>query len=270
MIRTLLFLLLAGPPGLPEPPAAPPDEGVVLFNGKDFSGLTTWLKDTHREDPRKVFSVLDGMIHISGEGLGYVATEKEYRDYRVEVEYKWGTRTDGGKYVRNSGILLHATGPDGSAPGGAWMSSIECQLAQGCVGDLIVIRGKDRDGQVIPNTITVDTVLGPDRRPRWKRGGTPTVYSGKQFWWSNHDPDFKELLDTRGKNDVESPLGEWTRMECVAEGKRLSIFVNGVQVNEAYEASPEQGKILLQCEGFEIFFRKFVLHPLRKGDAKEK
>ncbi|MGZ3336771.1 MAG: hypothetical protein ACXVBV_15690 [Isosphaeraceae bacterium] len=68
-----------------------------------------------------------------------------YRDYHLIVEHKWGKRTDGGKFVRNSGILLHATGPDGGA-GGTWMSLIECQLAQGCVGDLIPIRGKDEAG----------------------------------------------------------------------------------------------------------------------------
>lgn len=235
-----------------------PKEGVLpLFNGKDLAGLTTWLKDSKREDPRQVFTVRDGMIRVSGEGLGYVATGKAYRDYKVVVEYKWGTRTDGGKYVRNSGLLLHA-GADGEAGKGAWAPSIEVQLAQGCEGDLIGIRGKD------PFTMTVETLLGPDQRPRWKKGGTPTVYSGKQFWWSNHDPDFKELLDTRGKNDVASPLGEWTRVEAVCEGKRVAIFINGVQVNEATEVAPAAGRILLQNEGHEIFFRKFELHPLEK------
>jgi hypothetical protein len=260
MIRLALLSILAA--ALSQ--EAGPKEGVVpLFNGKDLSGLTTWLKDTKREDPRKVFSVHDGMLHFSGEGMGYVATEKEYRDYRLVVEYKWGARTDGGKYVRNSGILLNATGADGSA-GGAWAPSIECQLAQGCAGDLIAIRSKE-----VPVTLTVETVLGPDKRPRWKKGGTPTVYSGKQFWWSNHDPDFKELLDTRGKNDVESPLGEWTRVECVCEGKRLSVSVNGVPVNEAIEVFPSSGRLLLQCEGFEIYFRKFELHPLVKAEEKK-
>src|SRR5262249_34714468 len=131
---------------------------VKLFNGKDLSGLTTWLKDTKNKDPRKVFSASDSLLHISGEGFGYVATEKEYRDYHLTVEYKWGKRTDGGKYVRNSGILLHAVGPDGGA-GGTWMSCIECQLAQGCVGDLIVIRGQDENKKVIPVTLTSEVVL---------------------------------------------------------------------------------------------------------------
>src|SRR5262245_4378528 len=81
-----------------------PTKETKLFNGKDLTGLTTWLRDTKREDPRKVFSVKAGELHISGDGFGYVATDKEYKDYHLTVEYKWGKRTDGGKFVRNSGI----------------------------------------------------------------------------------------------------------------------------------------------------------------------
>lgn len=265
-MRWLAVLSLVASPGVQEPGAVPgPTEGVVsLFNGRDLSGLTHWLKESRDQDPRRVFSVEDGMIHISGEGMGYLATEKEYRDYRLVVEYKWGSRTNGGKYVRNSGILLHAGRPDGAAGNGAWAPSIECQVAQGCVGDFIAIRSKE-----VPVTLTVETVLGPDKRPRWKRGGTPTPYSGKQFWWSQHDPDFKELLDTRGKDDVESPRDEWTRIECVCEGARIAVWVNGTQVNEATDVFPSAGRILLQCEGFEIFFRKFELHPIRREEGKK-
>jgi hypothetical protein len=94
-----------------------PRQVKPLWNGKDLSGLTTWLKDTKREDPRGVFKVTDGMIHLTGEGVGELCTVREYRDYHLVVEYKWGRRTDGGKYVRNSGILLHAIGPDDAASG---------------------------------------------------------------------------------------------------------------------------------------------------------
>lgn len=240
-----------------------PTEVIKLFNGKDLSGLHPWLRDTKREDPRKVFSVKDGMIHVSGDGFGYLATDKEYRDYHLVVEFKWGKKTDGGKFVRNSGVLLNAVGPDGGA-NGTWMSCIECQLAQGCVGDLIVIRGKNEKGETIPVQLTAD-VAGPDKRPRWKKGGMPRVFAGgRQLWWSMHDLDFKEFLDTRGKNDVESPLGEWTKVECRCEGKRLAISVNGTQVNEAYDVYPSAGKVLLQCEGFELFFRTFEIRPLKK------
>jgi hypothetical protein len=247
----------------PKDAPVSPTEMIRLFNGKDLSGLTTWLRDSKRDDPKNVFSVKDGVLHISGDGFGYVATDKPYRDYHLIVEYKWGTKTDGGKFVRNSGILLHGVGPDGGA-GGTWMSCIECQLAQGCVGDLIVIRGKDADGRVIPVQLTADVADGPDKKPRWTRGGEARVFTNRQLWWSKHEPFFKELLDTRGKDDVESPLGEWTRVEVRCEGKRIAVSVNGTTVNEAYDVFPAAGRILLQCEGFELFVRKFELYPLKK------
>ena len=245
-----------------SPPAVVrPTEAVKLFNGKDLTGLRTWLKDTKGEDPRKVFSAEDGLLHVSGDGYGYVRTDKDYRDYHLVVEYKWGQRTDGGKFVRNSGILLHAVGADGGA-NGTWMSSIECQLAQGCAGDLIVIRGKDDRGETIPVRLTSDVVLGPDKRPRWREGGQPRTFTSGQLWWSRHDPDFKELIDTRGKDDVESKTGEWNRVDCVCEGDRISVRVNGHHVNTCYGVFPAAGKILLQSEGFELFVRTFELHPL--------
>ena len=263
MMRFALMLALTIAPALRAAEPIRPTKTTPLFNGKDLSGLTTWLRGTKQADPRKVFTVNDGVLRLSGEDFGYVGTANEYRDYHLTVEYKWGKRTDGRKYVRNSGILLHATGPDGGV-GGTWMSSIECQLAQGCVGDLIVIRGKDDKGEIIPVSITSDIVLGPDKRPRWKEAGEQRVFTKGQLWWNRHDPTFKELLDTRGKDDVESQLDDWTKVECLCKDKTITVKVNGVTVNHAYDVFPAAGKILLQTEGFEIWFRKFELEPLSK------
>ena len=232
-------------------------EPTRLFNGKDLAGLTTWLKDTKHDDPRKVFTVKDGILHLSGDGFGYIATDKAYQDYHLIVEFKWGKRTDGGKYVRNSGVLLHGTGPDGGA-GGTWMASIECQLAQGCVGDLIAISSKSN-----PISFKAETALGTDKRPRWKAGGEVRTFTKGQLWWSLHEAGFKELIDTRGKDDVESKLGEWTKVECLCQGSKIEIRVNGATVNKAFDASPAAGKILLQSEGFEIDFRRFEIQGLR-------
>ncbi len=169
----MILVLLVGrtqgdEPVVKEPTT--PTRLVRLFDGRDLKGLSPWLEHTRHEDPRRVFQVTDGLLHITGEDAGYLATDAEYRDYRLVVEYKWGKKTDGGKYVRNSGILLNAIGPDGSAGGGKWMASIECQLAQGCVGDLICIRGNNAKGETIPVRLTSETVNGPDGRPRWKKG----------------------------------------------------------------------------------------------------
>src|SRR5947208_3533491 len=82
--------------GSEQAPPKSPKAAVKLFNGVDLTGFTPWLKKTGHADPQKVFSVHDGVIHVSGEDNGYLATDKEYRDYRLTVEYKWGKRTDGG------------------------------------------------------------------------------------------------------------------------------------------------------------------------------
>ncbi|MBC7817829.1 MAG: DUF1080 domain-containing protein, partial [Planctomycetaceae bacterium] len=61
-------------------PPISPTEGVVrLCNGKDLSGLYAWVKEGQRNDSKHVFTVHDGVIHVSGEGSGYLATEREYR-----------------------------------------------------------------------------------------------------------------------------------------------------------------------------------------------
>ena len=240
-----------------------PPTPISLFTGKDLSGFKVWLRESRDQDPKGVFTVKDGVIHISGDGFGYARTTNAYRDYRVVVEYRWGQKTDGGKYVRNSGLLLNAIGPDGGAGKGAWMSCIEVQLAQGCEGDLIGIRGSDNKGQTVPVKFSADVADGPDKRPRWNEGGTKREFTGRQLWWKDHEPFFKELLDTRGKNDVASPLGEWTKVECVCAGSTITVIVNGVTVNKAYDVYPSAGKILLQCEGHELDVRKFELLPLK-------
>jgi hypothetical protein len=239
-----------------------PTSVINLFNGRDLTGFYPWLAPTGYADPKKVFSVRDGLLRISGEVPGYLGTRENYANYHLIAEYKWGTETYGSKTVRNSGILLHAIGPDGNDS--PWTASIECQVAQGCVGDFIVIRGKDAEGKIIPVTLTSDTVMGPDGHTRWKRGGMPTLYGGKQFWWSLHEPGFEEKIDTRGKNDPDSPLGEWTRLECICKQDRITVIVNGTVVNECYNVWPTGGRILLESEGSEILFRKVELHPLDK------
>lgn len=246
-----------------------PKETISLFNGKDLQGLYTWLEDTGREDPRRVFFVQDGILAISGDGWGGIATEAEYRDYHLTVEFKWGDRTWGRreKSARDSGILLHCIGPDGGYGGqegkpGPWMTSIECQIIEGGVGDLLVVGGKDEEGAPIPASLTAEVEPDRDGEPCWSRGGSKKTIASGRVNWFGRDPDWKDEVGFRGKLDVESPHGEWTRVECDCDGDRVTILVNGQIVNEAERLVPSAGKILLQTEGAEIFIRKFELRPI--------
>lgn len=257
------LLLLGSVASAGEPGPVAPTEPIRLFNGRDLDGWYTFQKRTGRDDPKRVYGVRDGAIRISGEGAGYLATEKAYRDYHLSLEYKWGERTDGTGIVRNSGLLLHGVGPDGAASG-VWMSSLEVQLAQGCEGDFILIRGRKPDGERVDSTFTSRVRVAADKRTRWDPDGEPRKYDGRQFWWRDHQPFFKETLDNRGENDVASPLGRWTRVEAICDGDRVTIKINGVTVNEAYAVHPAAGRILLQNEGNEVWFRNVVLKPIAK------
>src|SRR5262245_24462295 len=145
-----------------DSPAAPVAV-TPLFNGTNLDGFYTWLVDNQREDPRRVFTATNGLLRISGDGLGYLATHKEYRDYHLIAEFNWGrTNWHWGNRVgraRDSGIFLHATGPDGNSHdgGGAFKASIECQIMQGSVGDFLLIRGAAADGSLIAPRITFES-----------------------------------------------------------------------------------------------------------------
>src|SRR5215467_8412429 len=89
------------------------DKVVKLFNGKDLSGFYTFNKARGKNtDPEKVFTVHDGMIHLSGKEFGALITDKEYDNYHLLVEFKWGDKTWPPREAkaRDSGILLHCVG----------------------------------------------------------------------------------------------------------------------------------------------------------------
>ena len=64
--------------------------------------------------------------------------------------------------------------------------------------------------------------------------------------------------------DAEKPNGDWNTIEVVCDGDKITNIVNGVVVNEGTMASVTKGKIVLQSEGAEVFYRKVELTPLKK------
>jgi hypothetical protein len=115
------------------------DAWTDLFNGKDLSGWKVYLDPKKREtiaEPDKVFTVKDGVIHCRGDINGYIRTEKEFGDYVLKVQWRWGEKvyTKNGK--RNSGVFVHVIGPDK-----IWPKAIEAQLAESRAGDIWLVDG---------------------------------------------------------------------------------------------------------------------------------
>lgn len=232
---------------------------IFEFNGKDLSGFYTYLQQSKYEDPKKVFTVKDGLLRISGEEYGGIITKEEYSDYVLVTEWKWGEETFAPREdrARDSGILLHCVGEDGVG-GGPWMESQECQIIEGGCGDFILVGGKNKP------SLTVESRLGPDKQYYFEKGGEPvTRDSGRYNWWGR-DPEWKDVLGFRDKLGVEKPAGEWNHLEVICDGDKITIIMNGVLVNEGTNSSHTKGKILIQSEGAELFFRKIELRPIVK------
>lgn len=252
--------------------AVVPRRTLRLFDGRTLNGWHTWLIDSKRKDPRRVFSVTNGQIRISGDGLGYLATEERFRDYRLVVEWRWGRiNTAWGDRVgkaRDSGIFLHATGLDGNSHDGqgAFMAAIECNLFQGAVGDFLLIRGDGADGRLIAPRLRAEVAPGRDRDGwfSWKRGGSVVELErwGRVNGFAKSS-DWRDVEDFRGPRDVEKRSGRWNRTEIECRGDTIRVILNGTVVNEASQVRPASGRILLQCEGSEIFFRRVELRPVR-------
>ena len=256
----------------PAPSAEPiaPTDGVIrLFNGKSLEGLYTWLKDTKYEDPREVFRVTDGMLHVTGDGLGAIITKRAYRDYHQVLEFKWGKKTWGAreKRTKDSGLLIHSVGADGGYSG-TWMPSIEVQIIEGGVGDFILVSGNDKQGKPVPLAVTCEVDRDRDGEVIWKQGGKRETFDLKnrrRINWYGRDPGWEDVIGFRGKQDVESPGEQWTRIDVICKGGHIQVFVNGTKVNEAFDSFPTGGKIQLQTELAEVFFRRWELYPVDKG-----
>lgn len=247
-----------------------PSEPINLLP-KDLKDVWySWLTDDKYEDPRGVFKLQpDGELRISGDGYGGLITHKEYADYYLVMEYRWGRKTwrDRVDRSRDGGLLLHCQGPDGNFGGskdapGPWMTSVEFQIIEGGVGDILVLRGKDEDGNEMKALATCEVERDRDGEPCWKEGAPAEEFKNGRINWFGRDPDWADKLDIRGPLDPDSPGEGWTKLECYAKGDTLTYLVNGVIVNRATRIFPAQGKILLQTEGAEMFVRQLELRPL--------
>ncbi|MEJ7692733.1 DUF1080 domain-containing protein [Daejeonella sp.] len=241
-------------------PKTSESRSISLFNGKDLAGWYTFIKDRGRDaDPKQVFTVQNGMIRVSGEEYGCITTNEEYSNYKLTVEFKWGQKTFAPRIdnARDNGILLHSTGQDGGYSG-TWMHSIECQIIEGGTGDFLVVgNGSDK--------FALTSNVAPKKQGRgnvFMPGGQPLTINGGRIDWFARDPNWKDVLGFRGEKDVEKEAGKWNKIECVAEGDKIDIYLNGVLVNQAYRVKPTRGRIQIQSEGAEMFVRKVEIQPL--------
>ena len=205
-------------------------KGKSLFNGNDLKG---WHPDVPAMDSDASiagpFIVRNGLLVSLGKPGGHLISDKIYRNYRLEVEYRFAAKPG------NCGVLVHASTP--RALYKMFPKSIEVQMQHESAGDFWCI-GED--------------ITTPDmearRGPKEEWGGT----EGKKR-------QIKNLTD-----GSEKPAGEWNNMVIECVDREIKVWVNGDLVNYGYDCTADRGQIALQAEGSEVEFRKLALTQIKR------
>jgi hypothetical protein len=249
------------------------DKWIPLFNGKDLTGWDTYIgpdmNDSGKfitgepiglnKDPRKVFTVVDvngeNLIRISGENWGAISTVQEYENYHLQLQFRWGELKWGQKKNKNrdSGLLYHSVGKYG-ADYGAWMRSQELQIEETNTGDYWGVAGGMADIPVVKKS---ETEYDYDPRGTFitfREGGE----RGRRCFKSS---------------DAEKPTGEWNTVDLycwvdtgvfIINGKVVMILYHQKQLENGQALPLTKGKIQIQSEGAEVFYRGIKIQTIRE------
>lgn len=210
-------------------------------------------------DPHGVFTLQrqggETVLRVSGEIYGALTSKQNFRNYHLTLQYRWGEKKWPPRLLKlkDSGILYHANGPHGQEYFRSWMLSQEFQIMQGHSGDYwqqansnIDIRAFQPEGEM--NAVADIT--------------QPFLAAGR----ASGGPGFVQR-----QLNAEKPDNQWNTVELICfEGQSLHI-VNGQVVmvlkNSRYQQDGRdmpmwEGKIQLQSEAAEVFYKNIRLQPL--------
>lgn len=201
-------------------------ESIDLLKAKNFDDLEFHFAEADTKGT-EIFSFNDdGVLDCKGLPFGYVATKKEYKNFKVTVQYRWPE----GVKPTNSGVFLRINEQkkDSFLPRG-----FEVQLAHNSAGDLWGFHGMRIEGPKDRHTDNPNAQIGP-------------------------------MSGVKRIEGAEAKPGEWNTVEALANEGLLVVVLNGKIVNWTTEAEVKPGKIGLQSEGGPIQFRNFILTPMDK------
>ena len=221
MRRCILLVIVALACCVPLTALAQDTKVVDLFNTKDLSDWEYFLVDDNAK-MEDVWSVKDGILICKGEPMGYLATKKKVKNFKLVVVWRWAP----GKKPGNSGVLLRITGKPMMLP-----KCVEAQLQSGNAGDIWAFQGYQ---------VKSDT-------DRFRKASNDRI------------GDFIGVGKASGN---EKEPGEWNEYEITLDGGKLILEVNGKKVNECSDCDVVAGQIGLQSEGGEIHFKTVKLRPL--------
>lgn len=266
-LSSIVGIIIAGLVGQAAQPATAAAGWTPLFNGRDLDGWYTFLqKHGKNQDPDRVITIEDGAIHLykhAPEGssvvMGYISTEKEYGNYHLRLQYRWGEKKFEPRYKlkRDAGLYYHLIGPDQ-----IWPRGLQFQIEQTNVGDLIALHGVQLDTTIDPRTRSekLPTFLAGEQ------GGESYVLGGKGIAYLKH---------LAGEHERDG----WNTAEIIARGDTVTHILNGRVMSKGTGVrlvdpdkpgaprSVSRGRIALEIEAAELYFRNVELRLLEDAPA---
>ncbi len=241
---------------------------MSLFNGNDLNDWTFFQDGASGKETTAAVVVESGEIRMLGPrhsggsrpGFGHIATVREYANYHLRFEYKFGDARFEPRLLakRNSGVLYHMF-PQRDR---IWPNSVEFQLEESDVGDAILINARCYPGGDLGGTPAWPRQVPVAPKPVLPRpeGVRPPI----------------ERQHVRKNGDFER-LQDWNMIELLAIGDKAAHLVNGRIVNTLYELEAQdtadrdvyrpltKGRIGFELEAAEVSFRRIELRQFDVG-----
>jgi hypothetical protein len=250
-------------------------EWTSLLKGDSFDGWYVVVAGKGKNaDSERIFTIKDGVVHTfadtpGGKQMPFAGlfTEKEYSRFHLQLEFKWGTKKFAPRLdaPRDAGILFHITQPDR-----VWPQSVECQIQEHDVGDIFAVYSAV--------TTTIDPKTKADMDPTGKMSSPVFMEAADGGVAITQSAEGCEYGVGRVRRSGDLEREGWNTVDVIVDGDQAVYLVNGKVNNRCTKmcrpdpADPKktipltQGRILLQAEGAEIFYRNIQIKDLSDSE----
>lgn len=189
------------------------------FSKNDWYAFTK--ASSLRSNPQDVYEFSNGMIRMHGDNIGYLMTNKSYKNFELSLEFRWNIdeKYNKTKAKKNSGVMYNIPT---ESPDNIWPKGIQFQIKEKTTGDFIFL----------------DKVTA--------------VVNGKLI-------EAGASVTSAKFSENEKPYGEWNSIIIISYNGKITQFLNGKLVNGCIEASSLEGKISLNYEGSPIDFKNIQI-----------
>ncbi len=220
------------------------------------------------KDTKQVFAMIDEqgtpVLRITGEIYGAAATKKEYANYHLRAQYKWGDRKWEPRLdePKDSGLLYHSTGPFGVDYWHSWMQAQEFQIIEEATGEYWTIAKAQVD---IPAVKPAGSKFY-----QYKKGAPWLSFAADSERYGAVDNYCQVAQNVEIKND-------WNQIELVCFADRCVHIWNGQVVlavkNSRHVVDDKvvpltKGKLQLQSEAAEVFFKNVEIRSIDRMPAQ--